>query len=732
MPFRKKDPNKRGTRGTDLNQQLYGRAAKALEADGSLPLCEDVDLAVERHMAVTGCSEKAAIRATAAEVRDIWQRTTKIQVSADKAITRKILSIRAARKRTIMENSIDLRRNKKRFANSKGHMKRGNHQKVSKLTLDDVKETLFDISSVKFKIPRPDQKFYDDQKGPRVLKVKVLDVVNHVSPIPGPSKSSVSPSLISNSGDTDTLNSEDEDEMEVAEEERDPDFVPPNGNHQSRQQTRGSRKSINPQLFAVSDRRGFSVRAATDSHNLHNPQSKVSVSTMFYARKQARFSAVPDYTGHYVICISIDERIDSTLSGSGVFEKEEHCSVVLYCSCCPGAIQAGHFVPPGGTGKDLILGLLRFCHERNICLDNLSAIITDGCNKMVGWFTGAHSILENILGRPLQRLVCFFHHLEKSFEGSFAFNGFKSNSGTSLAEPWRSLISGDIHKKEVIEFEVIENPNLLSLLKSRNKSVKLSNDHEIILGLAEVVVTGNKESKFVHRRIGPINLARFTTSEARILRCYLSTLDPEEYLVNMMRFLIFVWLPVFIHAKCHQSIGFCGPDLLLLEVKLAKLHLSFEHFEAVKDRIDWNGQFAHHENVLLAMLCSESPDQRLVAVEVISEVRSKPVPVSANAKQRLFTRDDWKVNEYAQSLSNLSSVPLFDCKTEPPMTKHLSNAELESLIDLPLKCSLPLTTVATERAVKETTRVSKMGASGPRERDGIMALSRKARENSKK
>ncbi len=125
MPFRKKDPNKRGTRGTDLNQQLYGRAAKALVADGSLPLCEDVDLAVERHMAVTGCSEKGAIRATAAEVRDIWQRTTKIQVSEEKAITRKILSIRAARKRTIMENSIDQRRNKKRFSNSKGHMKRG-------------------------------------------------------------------------------------------------------------------------------------------------------------------------------------------------------------------------------------------------------------------------------------------------------------------------------------------------------------------------------------------------------------------------------------------------------------------------------------------------------------------------------------------------------------------------------------------------------------------------------
>ena len=105
MPFRKKDPSKRGTRGADLNLQLYGVAAKALKADGSLPLCEDIDLAVEWHIS-TGSSEKAAIKETADEVRDIWQRTSNIQVSEERSITRKIEKIRAARKRTLMENSI--------------------------------------------------------------------------------------------------------------------------------------------------------------------------------------------------------------------------------------------------------------------------------------------------------------------------------------------------------------------------------------------------------------------------------------------------------------------------------------------------------------------------------------------------------------------------------------------------------------------------------------------------
>ena len=117
MPFRKKDPSKRGTRGSDLNMQLYGMAAKPLQADGSLPLCEEIDLAVEYHIN-SGFSEKKAIKETASEVRDIWKRTTQIQVSEDKSIIRKIDKVRAARKRTVMENSS--RTNKKRFANVKG------------------------------------------------------------------------------------------------------------------------------------------------------------------------------------------------------------------------------------------------------------------------------------------------------------------------------------------------------------------------------------------------------------------------------------------------------------------------------------------------------------------------------------------------------------------------------------------------------------------------------------
>ena len=203
--------------------------------------------------------------------------------------------------------------------------------------------------------------------------------------------------------------------METLERDnKDPDFVAP-VSHQSRSWVRGSRKNIDPILLAVAERRGLSVRATADVHNLHNKNSKVSASTIFSARKEARVSAVQDFSGFQVECISIDERQDLTSRGSGVTEKEEHCSVVLY----PGAVSAGHYIPSGGTGKELAKGLIQFCSDRNIALDNLVAISTDGCNK-IGWLVQwlSHSFRKHFRKAPA-KVVVFFPPLREKFRGKF-------------------------------------------------------------------------------------------------------------------------------------------------------------------------------------------------------------------------------------------------------------------------------------------------------------------------
>ena len=246
--------------------------------------------------------------------------TTKIEVSAQTSITRKIVKLRDLRKKRLMELTIDPRNNKKRFTNARGHRTKRNNNKQ---TLDDIRLTLFDISSCTAKIPHCDKVFYDDQRGPRVLKNKI------VAPVASP------PVASSSSGPSGDVESDSEDEaMETLERDnKDPDFVAP-VSHQSRSRVRGSRKNIDPILIAVSERRGLSVRATADVHNLHNKNSKVSASTIFSARKEARMSAVQDFSGFQVECISIDERQDLTSRGSGVTEKEEHCTGRTCCLGC--------------------------------------------------------------------------------------------------------------------------------------------------------------------------------------------------------------------------------------------------------------------------------------------------------------------------------------------------------------------------------------------------------------
>ena len=63
---------------------------------------------------------------------------------------------------------------------------------------------------------------------------------------------------------------------------------------------------------------------------------------------------------------------------------------------------------------------------------------------------------------------------------------------------------------------------------------------------------------------------------------------------------------------------------------------------------------------------------------------------------------------------------------EPPPTKGLSLAELRGIIEKPLNLGLPLSSVAIERAVKDTTRVALLAGS-INEKNGAAMLTEMSR-----
>ena len=301
-------------------------------------------------------------------------------------------------------------------------------------------------------------------------------------------------------------------------------------------------------------------------------------------------------------------------------KKEEHCAVILY----PGEQFAGHVVPGDGTGAGLARDLVAFTRERGIAMEGVRYLVSDGCEKMVGWRTGVHATIEQLIERPFQRVVCFFHHQEKSFEVVFLlYSGHSTSPGTYKDGVGRD-IKVDVHKLTVVKFTVLPNSSLLNLLDSISSETfrRLSTDHQVFISLVRIIITGEVDDRWSTRKIGPVVASRFTTTQARTLRLYISQDSPSYGLKRVVTYLIYVWAEVFILSR-HKNLLTEAPRLLLLEVMLTRKHCTMPEQVLLKSSISCNGQMGHQENVLLAMLASPCREERAKAVEVIFQVREQ-------------------------------------------------------------------------------------------------------------
>ena len=184
------------------------------------------------------------------------------------------------------------------------------------------------------------------------------------------------------------------------------------------------------------------------------------------------------------------------------------------------------------------------------------------------------------------------------------------------------LMRDNIHKEDIVNFRRIDNPYVLSLVNDIPEGAKLSKDHVIFLGLVETILTGKDSSK-VHRKVGPMNHARMTTTETRVLSAYIRNGDPPVYLVRVVNYLINIFAPVYCLSKIFYKSRFMAPKLLLLEAMLCKKHLSIDELGKVSKSLDINGQMGANENILLCCLSSPDLEDRTLGVETVLKIRHK-------------------------------------------------------------------------------------------------------------
>ena len=725
------------------NNLLYGEAARPLRS-GCLPTNQEVDLAVEAE--IIKASNNKLNKDFEAPARNVvldcvissWTSVTNIQIMDRKSIQKKLAMLRDKREVVVKNNSDDKRRGKPRSAGINKRRKGRRARKVD--DFESFSKELFDISKC---VPESDMAFYLDQKGPRKERRQAFVSVgtgggdvsggnvggevgggngggevsgdngdgdvsgdNGDGDVSGGNGESVDPIVHSDPSESDELSEETDEDND---KDDDPDYKVPDYTPKG--------KKLNPAVFELADRFNVSNQAAVGFNNILQPGNSYTTSGLYKARNREREAAsVRDFSSEFIFAVGFDERKDLTFRGNGV--REEHCSVVFYSPS--GDHHAGFFTPENGTGKALAEGLYKFCADRKLNFSNLKAVVTDGTTKMTGHNSGAHMFFEKLVGRPLQRIVCYLHHLEKLFEHVFNYYGGLTTGPCSLTPYWNSLIVGDIHENEINkDFKVMPNEWLLSLIDGMAVGRNLSRDHAQFLALAKIVITGNI-TQAAFRCIGPFNNARFTTTESRILRAYISLSDPHEIVVRMVHFLIYVWAGSFLNGKMFPSHHFVGPKLLLLEVMLIKKHCGPTETAVLQNAININGQFVHHENVILNLLHSQDETERRLGVQTILRIRDQH-PSSSVGKLRRFLPDDHRVNMRALSLSNLNLVPLSAAVHEPPVTERLSRDEVISFLDSPLDSLYPITSVSVERAVKDTTAVSMM-ATSEAQRNGILQL----------
>ena len=632
----------------DLGNNVYKEPTRQMK-ENQLPLWKDVGLHMS-YLEKSLCQEEVVSK-TVEKVEFIYK-SASIPTIPSLSIRRKIHRLLHLKRAQEMLKNKDQGKQKK---------KKKNHRPKEKIS--DVLEKLFEVKS---EVPELEAEFYEDQCNERKMYIGSIDKEETRKRIGLMQKLQKKDDRKSKEEDKmkeqrkkATIDAkryekvswkemdDDKEESELYDGEVDDDtefragekFLKGKGRGHHEWETKGSKKRRRmsgedklklEDFMTTCDRFNVSETASSTLFNLQNSQAKINQSQINKKKKELRLKTVKHFTTDQIPeAIGFDERKDMTkvqvglgIKGKKRYEimKEEHCAVIVY----PGDQFAGHLTPKDGTGAGLAKDLEVFLKNRNIDMKQVKHLVSDGCEKMVGWKSGVHAIMEQIYQRPFGRIICVFHHLEKSFGVVLIlYSGHTTSPGTYSGGVGKE-VKEDVHKLPVKNFKTLPNPSLLLLIEGISDKTfrNLSNDHKIFIGLVKIVITGVVDERWVNMKIGPVVTSRFTTTQARCIKKYISEETPSFELRRVVNYLIYVWAEVFLMAK-HRNLFVEAPRVLLLEVMLTKQRCSAPERMLLEKSMSFNGQMAHHESILLAMLASPHTEERKLAVEVIFRIREE-------------------------------------------------------------------------------------------------------------
>ena len=351
-------------------------------------------------------------------------------------------------------------------------------------------------------------------------------------------------------------------------------------------------------------------------------------------------------------------------STSNEVEVQDHFPILGM----PGAQYITHVTPADGKGSTLAKELEAVVREEDM---PIKVVGMDGCPTNTGPHTGAIRILELMLFVTLQWVICGLHLNELLFWHILTAVDGPTASDKKLTGPVGSLLDVNVWEPPVVNFTPI--PGKVPTLPPEVVK-KLSRDQYLAYLYCHAIQSGVVPEELATMTIGPLVKSRWLTTGIRILCLYTRTKRPSKRLIRLVKVLLNLYFPGWFRYRHHSHIQDGSRNFYYL-VELVRDLPEAEDRETAQVVLTRNSFWAHPENIVISMMGDEDKEVRREAVNWVKRARQEFDP--AKHPRQFFPPP---VDFTATSYTKMVDWEQMDC-TEPPLTKDMSLAELDEVVE---------------------------------------------------
>ncbi|KAI2796669.1 hypothetical protein BLOT_015680 [Blomia tropicalis] len=361
--------------------------------------------------------------------------------------------------------------------------------------------------------------------------------------------------------------------------------------------------------------------------------------------------------------------------------KEEHYTLVkqpgdIFVSSVSSKNQVNEILTPARkAAKSIFQEISDLGLEENV-RSYLRVNVCDGAPSNTGVKNGIHQAIQEILGRPLHLVVCLFHLNELILKSALKVTesiGSSKSCDIYRGELGELISSDDLHLMDVVDFKQIHT----NFSDYQNETGEIRDDQDLLLSLTIGVI--KKDNQLLNRvknyKIGKIGQARWLTTATRILRVYISELNPSEDLIQLTEFVVKIYGPIYFKIRLNPYMSNCSQIFCEIVQRLNEKEgnvfvFSKELREKVFDTLENNSWSVHPRNLLLCMLLDANNEIKEKSIDIIKKSRSLPY------SKKLATIKPTRENHFKLNFDAICYHQIIDLDNElnfiePPLTADI-------------------------------------------------------------